>query len=248
VFQSLSAWIAWSRGRLVYDKRITPARFHDWIDSKSGRATVAALAANIRFAPFGRMRAARRRLWSEIAAAARDEAACAAIQREIDGYLDTICDLAFGEGLPRASVERHRLVVVPNVLINTAVYRALARRLTSIPAFAALQGGEHLREFFLVAIVDELEAALARATASPKRPVMTGRGWMSVGMNRAFVWRIPFEAPAWAGHHYLFEVTREPITRATRKAMTAKIQVFESSLPLLSTVQRSDILRRASAA
>jgi hypothetical protein len=248
VFQPLNASVRWSKGRLVYDARVSPARFTAWTQTKTGRAAIAAMAANVRFAPLGKMRAARRRLWWEIAAAARDDAVCAAIQREIDGYLNLICDLAFGEGLPRASVQLHRLVVVPGVLINTAVYRGLARRLASLPAVASLNGGDHLREFFFVALVDELEAAIARAAPSPKRPLLTDRGWMSIGINRAFVWRIPFEAPTWAGHHYLFEVTRQPITRATRTAMVERIRAFESSLPSLSTVQRSDILRRASAA
>jgi hypothetical protein len=54
--------------------------------------------------------------------------------------------------------------------------------------------------------------------------------------------------PPWDGHHYVLELTREPITRAVRKAVTAAIKQIEASLPKLSRVERNDILRRAAAA
>ena len=68
----------------------------------------------------------------------------------------------------------------------------------------------------------------------------------SVGLNSDFVWRVPFNAPTWAGHHYVLELTRDPITRGLRKAVAERIQGFEQSLATLSRIERNDILRRAS--
>ena len=67
-----------------------------------------------------------------------------------------------------------------------------------------------------------------------------------MGVNSDFVWRVPFNAPAWAGHHYVLELTREPITRAVRKTVAERIHGFEQSLTSLSRIERNDILRRAS--
>src|SRR5438132_8080137 len=144
----MNEWIRFSRGQLTYARRITRAPFNAWAETPQGAAVVAAIAAQIRFSFLGRERAARGRLWRELAAAARDEAVVNTIQREVDAYLDRLSQLAYGEGLPRTGVELHRLVVVPRVLLNAAAYHSTATRLTAQPAMAALEGGEPLREFF----------------------------------------------------------------------------------------------------
>jgi hypothetical protein len=54
-----------------------------------------------------------------------------------------------------------------------------------------------------------------------------------------------FDEPAWNGHHYVIELTRDPITRAVRKAIAARIERFEASLPALPRAERNEILRRA---
>lgn len=248
MLQPLRAWIRWSQRRLKFSGRITRAPFLAWADTSEGRAVVAAAAAQIRFGLFGKLRPARRRLWRGMVAAARDEQVIAAIQREVDFYLERLSALVFSDGLPRVSVELHRLVVVPCVLINGAAYASLVKRLSTQPAIASLEGGDRLREFFSLQVIEEIEAAVARARPSPKYPLRAGRDWISVGVNRAFVWRVPFQAPAWSGHHYVFELTREPITRATRRALAERIRSCEASLPSLSRSERNEILRRAARA
>jgi hypothetical protein len=67
-----------------------------------------------------------------------------------------------------------------------------------------------------------------------------------VGRNGSFDWRLPvLNEPPWAGHHYLLELTREPITRAVRKAVAASMTAMEKALPALARLERNDILRRA---
>jgi hypothetical protein len=103
-----------------------------------------------------------------------------------------------------------------------------------------------LRDFFVRMLIQDLDAAIAGATPSPKRPLAVGREWIGVGLDHAFVWRLPLlNEPAWNGHHYVLELTREPITRAVRKAVVAAVARIEASLPSLSRLERNDILRRA---
>ena len=114
------------------------------------------------------------------------------------------------------------------------------------PAWASLEARDALRDFLVTTLVDEMTAAVAGARPSPGGPLTADSDWITVGLNTAFVWRVPvFQAPPWNGHHYLLELTREPITRAVRKAVAARIESFEASLPALSKAARNDILRRA---
>ena len=132
------------------------------------------------------------------------------------------------------------------MLINGAAYGAIAKRLHSERAFASLEGGDAVRDFFVATLIDHLDGAIAGVMPSPKRPLAAGTDWMSVGMESAFVWRLPLlNAPPWAGHHYVLEVTRDPITRAVRKKVIAAVERIEASLPSLSRLERNEILRRA---
>ncbi|MGE5242926.1 MAG: hypothetical protein ACM3SQ_01680 [Betaproteobacteria bacterium] len=238
-----------SGGRLTYSGRFTRARFLAWLETPPGRAAVGAIAAHVRFTLVGRMRVARRRLWRELAAAARDGGVMAAVQRELDAYPARLGDLAFGDGLPRVVIDLRRLVVVPSVMINAAAYRGIERALRAQRAIAALEGGDRLRSFFFVTLVDEIEAAVAHAQPSPGKPLAAGDGWASVGLNRTFVWRAALlDGPEWPGHHYVLELTREPVTRAVRKRVGGHIRDFETSLASLSRLDRNEILRRANAA
>jgi hypothetical protein len=217
-----------------------------WTDTPEGRAAVAAVARHMRFSLLGKERAARRRLWRGLVTATRDERIVAMLQREVDAYLGRLGQLVYADGLPLTGVNLHRLVVVPRVLLNSAAYRSIATNFSRQPAVASLEWGESLREFFFLRLIREIHAAIVRAEPSPKHPLGAGDDWISVGLNTAFVWRVPFKAPAWAGHHYVLELTRDPITRAVRKAVVERIRGFEASLPSLSRLERNDILRRAS--
>jgi hypothetical protein len=229
----------------MFAGRVSRGPFMAWARSAEGRAVVSETAARVRFALFSRARVAQRRLWHVLSAAARDEGVVAAVQHEIDAYFRRVSELAYGDGLPRASIELHRLVVVPRVMINGAAYRSIATRLGAQPAISSLEGGDELRDFFFLRLIQEIETAVARVQPSPKRPLKTGEAWTSVGLNHELVWQVPFHGPEWAGHHYVFELTREPITRSTRKAVAEKIRSFEASLPSLSALERSHILSRA---
>ena len=241
----MNAWVRYRRGRAWYTGRITRAPFVAWLATPDGRATVDEAASQARFAFLARGRAARR-IWRGLAAAARDPDVVVTIQREMDAYLGRLQEFAYAEGLPRLSVDLHRIVVVPRVLINGAAYGAIARRLRSAPAFASLDGGHALRDFFIVTLVHDLDGAIAGATPSPKCPLTAGKEWISVGLDAAFVWRLPLlNEPPWDGHHYVLEVTRDPITRAVRKAVVAAVARIEAALPSLSRSQRIEILRRA---
>jgi hypothetical protein len=240
----VAGWVRCSRGRPTYT-RITRAPFTAWADTPHGRAVVAAVAGQIRFSLLGKERAARRRLWRGLAGAARDERIAAVLQTEVDAYLGRLSQLAYGDGLPRSGVNLHRLVVVPRVLLNSAAYRSIQANLGAHPAIASLEGGDALRDFFFLRLIREIHTAIVQAEPSPKRPLAAGDDWISVGVNTNFVWRVPFNAPAWAGHHYVLELTRDPITRTLRKAVAQRISDYEASLPKLSKVERVEILRRA---
>ena len=243
----MSAWVRHRRGGARYAGRITRAPFVEWLATPDGQAALGAVAARLRLRFLANRRAARR-LWRQLAAAARDPDLIATVQSEIDAYLGRLQEFAYAEGLPRASVDLHRIVVVPRVLINAAAYGAIARRLRSVRAFAALEGGDKLRDFFVVTLIRDLDAAVARATPSPKHPLTAGRDWISVGLDGAFVWRVPLlNEPPWDGHHYVLELTRDPMTRALRKSVAVAVQRLEASLPALTRVDRNEILRRATA-
>lgn len=241
----MNAWVRFRRGRAWYTGGITRAPFDAWLVVPEGRATLDDAASRVRFRFLARARAARR-LWRGLAAAARNPGVIAAIQHEMDAYLGRLQEFAYAEGLPRVSVDLHRLVLVPRVLINGAAYGAIDRRLRSERAFASLDGGDALRDFFVETLIHHLDGAIAGATPSPKRPLPVGKEWISVGVDGAFVWRLPLlNEPPWDGHHYVLELTRDPITRAVRKAVVAAVARIEMSLPSLSRTERNEILRRA---
>ena len=245
IARPMNTWVRYRRGRAWYTGGITRAPFVAWLATPEGRATVDEAAGHARFAFLARTRATRR-LWRRLAAAARNPDVIVAVQSEMDAYLGRLQEFAYAEGLLRVSVDLHRIVVVPRVLINGAAYGAMARRLESERAFASLDGGEALRDFFVGTLIHHLDGAIAGATPSPKRPLAVGKEWISVGLDGAFVWRLPLlSEPPWDGHHYLLELTREPITRAVRKAVVAAVERIETSLPSLSRLERNEILRRA---
>jgi len=245
----MAAWIRCSRGRLVYTGRITRAPLTAWTKTPEGHGALMKAASRIRFSFIGKTRAAARRLWRQLVDATSDSGVADAIDLEVQAYLPRLGEMAFMEGLPRGGIDLRRLAVVPTVLLNGAAYSAIAKRLSDQPAFAALEAGDPVKEFFITTLIGEMEAAVAGARPSAGAPLTADGDWVSVGLNTSFVWRVPvFTAPPWNGHHYLLEVTREPITRALRKAVAAKIETFEASLQGLSRADRNDILRRARSA
>jgi hypothetical protein len=242
----MAAWVRCSRGRLVYTGRITRAHFAAWSQTEEGQAVVQQVAARIRFSLLGKTRAAARRLWRQLANTLSDPAVVGAIEREVQDYLQRLGQLAFADGLPRCGVELRRLIVVPTVLLNGAACTAFAKRLNRLPAWASLEGGDALRDFFVTTLISDMAAAVERARPAPRGPLAADAEWTTVGLNTAFVWRVPvFQAPPWNGHHYVLELPPESITRTVQKAAAARIDSFEASLPSLSRSERNEILRRA---
>jgi hypothetical protein len=237
--------VRYSHNRVAYTGRIGRDSFTAWAASGSGRSVLEPLASRMRFALFGRLRAARRRVWRQVVQTARMEAVVVAVQHEIDAYLTRVDRLAYARDLPRVSVDLHRLVVVPRLFVSAEVFCRIDAALNRLRLFAALDGGESIRGWFVRTLVDAIEAAVRGARPSPQHPLTAGQDWIIVGVNDQFEWGIPLEGPGWPGHYYVLELTRAPITRAVRKAAGEAIGRLETSLPSLSRVQRNEILRQA---
>jgi hypothetical protein len=241
----MHGWVRYRRGRAQYTGGITRAPLAAWLATPAARATLEGAASHVRF-PFLVKQRAARRVWRQLAAIASDGEVVQAIQNEIEAYLGRLQHFAYAEGLPCVGVDLHRLVIVPRVLINAAAHAAIAARLRSQRAFITLGVGDALRQFFVDTLIHDLEHAIARSKPSPAHPLTLGKEWISVGLNGAFAWRVPLQnEPPWDGHHYVLELTREPITRSVRRAVDAAMQRMEGALPSLSRTERNEILRRA---
>ena len=242
----MATWVRFARGRLVYPGRITRGPFLQWAETPAGRAVVEDAVSRTRFSLLGRTWSARRRLWRELADLARDRSVAEIVNDEARDYLERLNQLAFADALPRRGVDLRRLVVVPNALLNGAAYAAIRTRLYGRGLCETLEGGDAIAEFFIRTLIRDMQAATEGAQPSPSRPLVAGDGWITVGVNMTFAWLIPvFDDPPWNGHHYVLELTRNPITRSVRKAISGRIAQLEESLPTLSRSERSEIMRCA---
>jgi hypothetical protein len=237
--------VRYSGGHARYTGRLDRRSFMTWCASADGVAVLEPIASRTRFALFGRWRAARRRVWRQLTAAARSKPVAAPLQREIDAYVARLATIAHARDLPRVGIELRRLVVVPRFFANAAIDRRIDAALELQPTFAAGHGRKPLRDWFIFTLIDAIEAGLVAAKPSPTDPLPAGHDWIVVGVNDRFEWRIPFAGPAWPGHYYLLELTRMPLTRAVRKATRDAVTTMEASLPSLSRAQRDEILRQA---
>ena len=244
----MKASVRFSRGRLTYTGHIARHAFTSWADSAEGQRLLERVASQIRFAPFGRRRASRRRVWRQLVEVARTEIVVSYVQRELDAYLLHLEELVYAPDLPRMGVELRRLVVVPRLLLNGEVYARLDRSLRVQTVFAASENGGPLRSWFILTLISGLEAALAGTRPSPWRPLPTGKDWITVGINERFQWRVPFGGTEWPGHYYVLELRRIAITRAVRKATRRAIAGLEESLASLSRLSRAAILHTAAQA
>jgi hypothetical protein len=235
----------YARGQIRYSGRVDRRVFQAWMETPDGRRVLDSAQPAIRFALFGKTRAACNRIWRELTSAARSEAATAALQRETDRYLEYLGTLAHARGLPCRGVDLHRLVAVPRLLVNSDVERRVDVLMATDAAFGPLSGDGTLRGWFIPIFIGGIESAVLEARPSPKRPLPAGGDWIVVGVNDGFEWRVPFRGPAWPGHYYLLELTRSPITRAVRKAAADAMAQMEASLGSLPRDARAGILREA---
>ena len=236
--------VRFSRGRVVYTGRIAHAQFSAWTESSGGQSVLANVVRQMRFALFGRMRAARRLVWRQLVRAAQTDTVVVALQREIDEYLRRLDTFAYARELPRVGVDLRRLVVVPRLFVNSDLHHRLHAALDVQPAFSAVEGGESLREWFVVTLIDGIEAAVAQARPSPERPLPAGEAWIAVGVNECFKWHVPLVGTGWRGHYYVLELRPVPITRAVRKATREAIAALEASLSSLAPAHRYEIVRQ----
>jgi hypothetical protein len=160
-------------------------------------------------------------------------------------YLTRLGRLVYAHDLPRASVDLHRLVVVPRSLVNSVEYRGIVAAVDGQLPFAATDVHESLLDWFVLLTISTIETALVGARPSPRCPLPVGRDWVTVGVNEQFEWGIPLQGPAWLGHYYVLELTSSAITRSVRKGIEEAIAHLERSLPSLSRVHRNGILRNA---
>ena len=234
-----------SRGHLKYTGKITRESFAMWAESPSGREALEHAATRVRFALFGRWRAARKKTWRELMDAARANTVGLVLQHETDAYLSRLDTFVYADALPAVMVDLRRLIVVPRVFVNSEAHRRIQRALQTQPLFAGLSGGDSLRRWFTFGLIDSLAGAVTEVRPSVRRPVPAGDGWIVVGVDEEFQWRVPFDGPAWPGHYFVLELTRRPLTRAVNKAAAEAIVHLQESLPLLTQIDRAEIMRRA---
>ena len=95
------SWYKVRDGRVVFTGALNRQPYQAWIGTRDGKQAIDAVAKTIGFRLFGRARAARSRIWRELAAAAAGEDGRAALQGAADVYARTISTLAYAPGLPR---------------------------------------------------------------------------------------------------------------------------------------------------
>ena len=240
------SWFTTSRAGLCYRGRITYRPFARWCATPEGAEVLATLGAGIRFAPLGRRRAARRRLWHELSTAGRDARVAAALQAEAERYLALMAEVAYADALPRLVVDLQRLVVVPRSLLNGVTRMGVEQRLRTLDVMPSLPSESPAHAFLFRQVVLELDQAVLAWRATPRRPLPAAQDWAGVAADPAFVWTTSLGSePAFRGHHYLFEMPRRGLTWRSRRALRSRLRDLEEHLPSLTRDRRQEILRQA---
>jgi hypothetical protein len=240
------SWFRVTGGRLEYRGRITREPFTRWTRTTEGDAAITRVAAGLQFSLFGRNHAARRRLWRSLESAARTDSVATAISAEARCFMQVVARLAYSEGLPRAVIAFHRLVVVPRAMIASHARVALSKRLCDVPEVAELD--EAVQIFLFDQLVAEMDAALQKASASPRNPVMAHDEWTCMGVSKGVEWVDPMWAgPDGTGHVFMYEFPRAGLSRKDRKALESAIAEISASVCSLSKLQRYAMVRAASA-
>jgi hypothetical protein len=191
------------------------------------------------------MRTARRRVWRQLTAAARSRSAIASLQREVDVYLERLDTLAYAQDLPRISIDGYRLLAVPRAFVNACAYRGIDVTLRLQPDFLALDGGDALRDWFVLRVIESVQAAVARARPTVRRALPAGNGWVVVGVDEHLEWRVAADGTSWPGHYYVLERPRTGATRAFRKSAADALARLAASLPSLPRTRRNEIVSLA---
>jgi hypothetical protein len=238
------SWFRVNGGRLEYRGRITRDAYAAWTATRDGLDAVSRAARGARFSLLGRSRSARRRIWRALDAASRTEPLASAMAAESVRYMQLLATLAYADALPKTHVALHRLVLVPRAMSVGRAHAGVTERLAQTPALAELDDG--VRAFFLGQLVIEMDAALRKASPSPRRPVEASDGWACVGDRAGTVWvdRI-LAGPGGTGHIFMYEFPREPLRRRDRKALELAIEQLTVSVSSLSREERANVVRAA---
>lgn len=238
------AWFKITGGRLRFRGRITQEPVVEWLTSEDGAAAVQAAAGQIRFALFGRIRAARRRMRRELWKAVDSPAVRASIGAECDRYLAAWAELAYAPSLPRATIALHRLVVVPRTMILARTLSRVITRIAACPGIADLP--DPFKAFLARRILCEMDGAIRRAAPSPRRPVCTHESWACVAIDSDFIWIDPmWSGLDWRGHVMMFEMPATRLDRRQRRELDAAIEQWKQTLPKLSRQQRDGTVQVA---
>lgn len=238
------SWYRVREGRVVFAGALRREPYDAWIATTEGKQAIDAVAKTIGFRLFGRARAARKRVWRELTAAAQSEQGRAALQAAADLYAKSISALAYAQGLPRATIELRRLVLVPRALIAGRARTAVTARLLQCTAFAERPSAE--REFLLETTLNEIDTAMRRAQPSVKRPVRAAEEWVCVGADTRFAWVDQYwSGTGWSGHWFVYELPRQPLSRAHRKALEGAVEQLVASLGTLSRERRQAVVQLA---
>jgi hypothetical protein len=238
------AWFRVSSKRLRYRGRLSPEPYAAWARSNEGATAIEARAREDRLYILPRTRA-RRRIWRELRLAARGERLRAAMQSETDHFATALIDASHASGLPRRTIELHRLVVVPCTLVAARARTTLRRRLFNSEALASLD--PRVRDFLCEQVVIELDAAVVEGRPSLSRPLLTHDDtWACIGLNTGYQWIDPmFSGPGWIGHYLMFEFPRAGLSRKARKELERAVHELEASLANISRFQRDAIMQVA---
>jgi hypothetical protein len=240
------SWFRVSGGRLEYRGRITREPFTRWTQTTEGAAAITRVAAGLRFSLFGRNHAARRQLWRSLDSAARTHSVAMAIAAEAPRFMQVVATLSYSDGLPRAVIALHRLVIVPRAMIAGHARVALSKRLSDIPEMASLD--EAVQIFLFDQLVSEMDAALQKASASPRNPVVAHDEWNCVGVSKGVEWVDPMWAgPDGTGHVFMYEFPRAGLSRRDRKSLESAIEEMSANVTSLTKLQRNAMVRAASA-
>jgi hypothetical protein len=237
-------WYKVTDGRVVYSGSLTREPYTAWTATREGTNAIDAVAKTIGFRLFGRVRAARKQVWRELAAAAKSEDGKAALQAAADLYLHAITTLAYAQGLPRATVGLRRLVLVPRALVAGRARAALSTRLTQYSAFAERPAPE--RDFLFETALSQIDNAIRAARPSVQRPVRAPDNWVCIGADTRFAWVDQYWSGAgWSGHWFAYEHPREALSRADRKTLERAVEQLQASLGTLSRERRHALVQLA---
>jgi hypothetical protein len=238
------AWFKVADGRVVCSGQISRDPFVAWIATAEGSAAITAIAAGLRFRLFGKSRAARRQVWRELSTAIRSEQGRAALQDAADIYSRCITSLAYAQGLPRTTIDLHRLVLVPRALIADRSRAAISTRLSQCGAFATRPEAE--RSFLLQAVMAQVDDAMCQAKPSIHKPLKGSEGWAFIGVDSRFQWVDRYwSGERWTGHWFVYELPPARLSRANRSAIEQAAARLGESVGNLSRDRRQALVQLA---